>query len=444
MAFLSKSRLNLKKYKRLDLKLIIIKMALYQCECNYETNRKDGMQRHLNRKKTCMFGKDMSLINVNTLLVEDRHHTIINNNLILYRCLCNHETNKISSMKIHLNKEIPCIPGRDMLLIDIKTLVVKRFIPDLSTLTQEEKNQRNKNRSLLFSANKYKLGNLDIEQFAKNLLSSMKNNSKRRNHKVHFTLDDIVKLLRDNNKYIIPNTVLGKLIFPLQLTNGYYNTSSFDRINDDLGYSNDNIEIRPHFLNTPFKLTTQNIKDIIKIRELKQDLQELINIVNYINTYNKSTHFFYKLAMLAKVRSKKRNMNFNFETITDCAHMLIRKYINQGGRCVYSNIPIYPENNHLYKMSPERLNPNKSYSEENTVLIVAGLNGSPAGQWKNKLLTSGEREIALEAGKFNQEYWDKCTKITSDIKFKYEEAREYGCKILLENLSKEMKFNLFN
>ena len=43
------------------------------------------------------------------------------------------------------------------------------------------------------------------------------------------------------------------------MKSGYHNTASFDRIDDSLAYTEDNIEIRPHFLNTPFKLTTQNI-----------------------------------------------------------------------------------------------------------------------------------------------------------------------------------------
>ena len=101
---------------------------------------------------------------------------------------------------------------------------------------------------------------------------------------------------------------------------------------------------------------------------------------------------------------------------------LTNLYLNQGGRCLYSYTPIYPMANHKYKISVERIDPRKNYNRENTVLVTIGLNGRPCGQFLNKSISSEQREIALANGTFNQIYWDKCTKLTGDIRIECEDA----------------------
>ena len=185
----------------------------------------------------------------------------------------------------------------------------------------------------------------------------------------------------------------------MMLTNGYHNSASFDRIRDDDEYREDNIEIRPRFLNTQYKLTTQDLRELVLLRENAQDKLELITIAKYINEYN-TLNFFYDLAEGIKQHSNERK-TFEFKLINECAYFLIKKYVNQGGRCFYSQIPMYPEVNYQYKISPERLNPTGPYSQENIVLIIIELNGPLSGQYLNKNLTEEQRQEALEAGQFN-------------------------------------------
>ena len=186
----------------------------------------------------------------------------------------------------------------------------------------------------------------------------------------------------------------------MMLTNGYHNSASFDRIENNIGYSNENIEIRPLFLNTPCKLTTQMLKDIIDLREKEQSEQVLTNIVKHLNKYN-YTNFFYKIANNAKSHCITNRKTFEFNSIYECGLFLIQKYIDQGGRCHYSNVPIYPESHHPYRLSLERLNPMKGYSPNNIILIVIGLNGGVYGQFLNKNLTEDERLRSSKNGKFN-------------------------------------------
>jgi len=420
-------------------------MVLYKCLCDYETDDKDRMNKHLNRKISCIPEKDMTLIDINSLLIKSKFIAKIDPEKILYRCLCNYETNKKYSMAKHLNRKTSCVSGKDMTLINIDTLLIKGLVYK-TDLTQEEKKERRMQQIIDNNTLHKKLGQMTLEKFAKQKLMNMKISSEKRNHNEPlFTIDNIIHLLEKKSNYIIENTILGTLVFPLQLTNGYYNSASFDRINNNLGYFEDNIEIRPIFLNTTIKLSTENIKDLIKLRENKQDELKLIDIAKYINSYT-SKHFFYNLAYGMKnslkhrnIKNNERNLIFDFNSVKECALFLIKKYIQQGGCCAYSYAPMCLETNNQFKISPERLDPTKGYLKDNIVLIVIGLNARPSGQFLNKHISDEERQTASEAGKFNQEYWDTCTKMTPEIRLRCQEALEYGKKILLDNLSKKIK-----
>jgi len=363
-----------------------------------------------------------------------------------YKCPCGYETKEKGHMRRHINRKNPCEPNKKT-RIDIETTFSgqKRIQEDISHLNSEEKKERFLKQCLNNTTKLHTLGNMTVNQLARKILGCIKNSTNRRKHEdVLWNVDDIVEILQKNKEYIIHDTILGSLIFPIILTNGYHNTPSFDRINDKKGYSIDNIEVRPHFLNTSFgKLTTQYLKDIVYIREQLQNENELINISKNINLKH-SNNFFYYLAKCAKKSNNKTNRRkFEFDSLHECMVFYIKQYIKQGGRCAYSNIPIYPEIGHRFKISPERIDPRKNYSEDNLILITVGLNGPPSGQFLNKNLTEEQREIALESAKFNQEYWDKCTKMTPEIYKKCEESRIYGKQILLENLNNEIKKLIF-
>ncbi len=364
----------------------------------------------------------------------------------IYRCLCGFESVEKSHMNRHLNRKTPCAYRDSVPDSDATFYGEKRKQEDISHLTTEEKKERFLKQCLNNTTKLHMVGNMTIKQLSRKILGCMKDSTHRRKHgDVLWNEDDILKILEANKHYIVPDTILGDIIFPMTLTNGYHNTPSFDRINNDLGYFIENVEVRPHFLNTTHKLTTAHIKNIIHDREQKQNENELINISRNINLEHKyDINFFYYLAKsIKRCYNKKHNRRiFDFESLEECMIFLIKQYIKQGGRCVYSNIPIYPETNHEYKISPERIHPGKNYSKDNLILITVGLNGPPSGQFLNKNLTDEQRETAIESAKFNSEYWNKCTKITPELSKKIEDLHKYGEKILTNNLNVEIRKKL--
>jgi hypothetical protein len=319
--------------------------------------------------------------------------------MVLYKCECGHETNKKYSMKIHLNRKISCMTNKNMSIININTLCVSRINTNLSHLTIEEKKTREKEmkkqRNIKRNFKEYSIGGMTEIQYASRLLKNMKKRINENKLSIHdWTVETFLKLLQQNTIYKII-TMYGILEFPMVLTNGYHNSASIDRIDDNEGYILSNIEIRPHFLNTRYKLSTKDLKTIIE--------SKLINSFQEININYK---YFYILANHAK--QNKRKINFDFNSIKECTEFLIELFKQQNGKCHYSKIPIYAIHNHKYRISIERLDSTKSYNKNNIVLIVVGLNNRPSGQYKNIHLTIQQKEFASKVGSFNQEYWNKC------------------------------------
>jgi hypothetical protein len=289
-------------------------------------------------------------------------------------------------------------------------------------------------------------------KFAKHILSNMRIHNLKLNLKnesifiADWSVEEILQILQNNTVYS-EKTVIGTLNFPVELKNGYFNTATFDRIDNNKGYERDNYVIKPHFLNVEDKkfnkFNSEDFRLLVLIREQKQNLMELGEITDILN--NDCTNFFYKLASTAKGSSVKSydRKPYDFKTIKECVKFLIEKYIEQGGRCAYTNIPIYPISEHRYRISIERKNPLKGYTRDNIILIVGSLNFSPPGQIYNKNISEEQREIALKAAIFNQEYWDQCTLLTSERAKKCTEAKEYGKNMLsllcgIKNVFKEM------
>ena len=180
--------------------------------------------------------------------------------MVLYKCLCGYETKDKTKMTRHLNSKKSC-SDKAMTEIDIETLIVgNRLRQNLSNLSIEERKERHNKQTIIFNTKRKMLG-MSITNFSKDLLHNMINSSNRRNHEhPPWIFEDIIDILDKNKNYVIKDTVLGNLEFPLILTNGYFNTASFDRIDDNLPYSNNNIEIRPRFLNTRYKLSNKIFK----------------------------------------------------------------------------------------------------------------------------------------------------------------------------------------
>ena len=343
-----------------------------------------------------------------------------------------------------------------MTIIDLDTLVIGRVLEvkkDLSHLTLEEKLKYKKDQAQRSNIKRNLPGSLDIIRFAILKLKCMTQATEDRNKQrlenglefqtvPEWTVNEIVDFLNEHRIYTV-DSVLGSLEFPLMLTNGYYNTASFDRINDDIGYTKTNVQLRPYFLNVLCKFTCANIAQIVNIREHNQNYDELKEIADAVNLWtsntvrNSSAAYIYNIATSVKHNAKKknthRNITFDFKSNKDCAICLIKKYVEQGGRCLYTHVPIYPDSSKgCFKLSIERKDPTKSYSEENIALICAGINGTPAGVYKSKHITEEIRSVVLAAGMYNQEYWDSCTKMTNEIEINCKKAREYGRNILMK------------
>src|SRR5579872_2856336 len=177
-----------------------------------------------------------------------------------------------------------------------------------NSFIEEEKKKKKAEQNKKCYDRLNKIGGQTIKQFAGILLKNMKHSSKIRGHEeVSWTVNDIIKLLKEKKDYIVFGTVLKDLIFPLELTNGYHNTATFDRIDDNKGYFITNVEIRAHFLNTRYKLKTEDIKNIIEVRMLNQDKDKLINISKNINLTMITDNPFYDLAKHIRGSKTARN-----------------------------------------------------------------------------------------------------------------------------------------
>ena len=128
--------------------------------------------------------------------------------MVLYKCPCgNFETERKGNMRQHLNRMTSCIPGKNMKLIDIDSLadnLGRKPNEDLSHLTQDEKKERNLIQTIHNKTKQRMLGNMSIKSFAKKILADMKHSSYRRNHKEpSWEVTDIIKLLQNNQTYFV-------------------------------------------------------------------------------------------------------------------------------------------------------------------------------------------------------------------------------------------------
>lgn len=148
--------------------------------------------------------------------------------------------------------------------------------------------------------------------------------------------------------------------------------------------------------------------------------------------------------MAAGICTNSRGLYLEFKTIKSCARFLIKRFIMQGGRCFFTNIPMSLKRKSKYKISPERLDPTEGYTRNNIALIIIELNVIPPGQYRNNDLTEKQRKEEGSMAKFNQEYWDKSTKMTPEIRKICNAVCEYSCSIIcifvgVQNVSPKWK-----
>ena len=192
-----------------------------------------------------------------------------------------------------------------MASVDVDTLCIERKREDISHLSEEEKVLRCKELKLIRTTKVNQLGALADIDYAKNLLKNMSKNSIRRNHVIPdgWTDKKLLKLLSDNRIFKI-ETDIGTVEIPLKLSNGYWNSASVDRLDDTKGYEFTNIQIIPRFLNVNEqrmnKIGPEEIKEIVKLREITQDVENLTEVSNLMIDYN-SYNFFIDLQAMQRI-----------------------------------------------------------------------------------------------------------------------------------------------
>jgi hypothetical protein len=311
-------------------------------------------------------------------------------------------------------------------------------------------------------------GTITHRRFARRLYTNMtyrtaKWNKSRLNPSVPvamFTFEAFSKFLFSVDTYIV-ETSCGTMYFPMVFTNGFYNTASPDRIRDNsvvhpskqehsalegddgvcTAYSLDNLQIRPTFMNSPYALKDDDFRSLTRSRNIPQSLDQLNYVATVINDSSCDTHspgfgFFCKLASHAKFNTKAKKgsrkiMYHLHDRPSIAAKDLLRMYIEQGGRCAYTNVPIIPHTSaRCFKISLERIDPCGHYELSNLVLIAAGFNTRPPGQYSSADLSDQEKREAMLFGCWNQTYWDRCTLVDRITREKMFTSKAHDQKIL--------------
>lgn len=358
----------------------------------------------------------------------------------LYKCQCSYETHDKSAMRKHLGRKRPCTPEQDMTLIDINSLLIRdKKLEDIIHLSPEEKRIRMNQQTNKINLRKGATGGRTILEYVNYVLNHMKAASTKRKHSVpEFTPETLMELLQNNITY-----KSGPIEIPLLLTNGYINSASVDRIDNSKGYTYNNVRIVPRFLNVEdFKMSKINPEDwgeIMTLREMPRNIEEFSEIANIVKNNYISKTFFYGLANSASdhiKNSKNKNLIFDFESLGECTIFLINKFIEQGGRCSYLKIPIYIKEGHKYKASVERVNHNIGYTRENIVLIVSSINAPPSGP-KN----SETGALGLNLEKLNE--WTLLTKEKELVINNIVRSEKSVLELLFKEIDLELKLKIY-
>jgi hypothetical protein len=165
---------------------------------------------------------------------------------------------------------------------------------------------------------------------------------------------------------------------------------SLERINDDRGYTADNIVFIVHELNVTAKWTSEKVRVLPHLMQQPIDLHQLAFEVREASTKMPS-ELPPKIAELraliflavkhSRATAKKRTSSkrkrdgtqVGVSSITE--QNLFDKIIEQKGRCAISGIPLVFSSKVDWRCSLERIDNDKGYTVENTALVCYELNG---------------------------------------------------------------------
>ena len=205
---------------------------------------------------------------------------------------------------------------------------------------------------------------------------------------------------------------IGWHMFEMTLEPGHWNTSSPDRYDDDIGYTNTNFRFRPAFLNTPHAFTDDEMRNLPLLAQVAvlDDIEDIIAkaktrpwIKRPDGTTRQVKGVFASIAGSIQRRTKGHAKDPNrlgdttprkSKDIMDGMHVIARR---QKYRCHYTGIPlIFATKSGPMKVSLERLNPRYTYGTPgNDVLCCVGLQSGQTGQ-RNPRMTDGQRQEAVD------------------------------------------------
>jgi len=261
----------------------------------------------------------------------------------------------------------------------------------------------------------FEAGSQNTLQRARRLLTGMKARTKKHNKSYptnpwnapEFTPEDIVEIARKTPEYVVNETIR----FPLLWTNGSRYSASPDRIDDALGYTKANVSWRPVLLNAPLAWRSE---EIIETRsasisdapdDWKRDVEAMLASTT-IATHASLMWSFYERAGGALERNLYKYGITKEDGKRKLAALFLKKFVEQGGRCFYSNRPMtFKRGYSRNKMSPERLDATKPYSEENVVLICVALNASPGKEHTRGALTEEQRRVVGKTRSIDRGEW---------------------------------------
>lgn len=176
--------------------------------------------------------------------------------------------------------------------------------------------------------------------------------------------------------------------------------ASCERINPDLGYIKSNIILICLEFNVAHRQWSRTKVTMIRTMRNKivdpEALGEEVSMA--LNRKNKQLRQFIG-NLLQCARKHARRISENPKRSKENAEysltsaIILRKILDQKGRCAYSDIPLAFKHHSQYQMSIERLDNKLGYTDENTVLICVEFNSidnsvncehaTGSGQWSN-------------------------------------------------------------
>jgi hypothetical protein len=210
-------------------------------------------------------------------------------------------------------------------------------------------------------------------------MCTIKRNNRGRNHEHTLSFEKMVEIIDQQEDKCFYSGV--QMSFQ---SNTDFKCST-ERIDDNIGYTNDNVVFcclefnnQMHWDDEKLKYafcTQHEIPKCFKNVGISKKwntkiLNLLSNCKNNTNTRNeKLRNKLDKLVNKNKITQEESDLEYSLQEyhVTIDKDEIIKKFIDQQGVCYYSGVPMHPRGD--WKMSIERINPSIGYTIENTVLI---------------------------------------------------------------------------